>query len=216
MLKLVPNAKNRIYGAELFLLQRDEDFPKAFKRKVGALYVQVPSNLGGRLRVRLGNKDADDTELEVLGPNGERARTKAKKGRTVFIDLAAGKRKDGICTINVKAPSGSFHVHAVFEEIGFARKKNGKPLIPWNFWFFPFGAEYQPNAWDGTALRPLHKYAEATGSDKALQWELIAHGGPPGTRQGWEGHCDAAAPGERPVPVPDLKGKEMVRAGVHV
>jgi hypothetical protein len=180
---------------------------------VGVHRIFVPSDLGGRLVVGFG-KEPDpkgnamvvfDTQGQPHEPNG--------RGEVQF-DIPKGKRGDGVCLANVQAPSKQYSIYALFDETGFAREKDGSPLIPWNFWFWPFAeSQRESSAWGSSTLRPLQKYEKAFKVEGVLDLEKQIHNDPDGTKQDWEGHCDIAAPATIMFNAPPDEG--LTHRGVH-
>jgi len=79
--------------------------------------------------------------------------------------------------------------------MGFARGDHFMPLVPWNFWYYPFSASLpDKTAYASPYVDPLGKYEQAFGVAGALAWEEQHHGDPEGTLPGWAGHCHSAAP----------------------
>lgn len=77
-------------------------------------------------------------------------------------------RGDGIYTSYVSAPSGAYSIYATFDEIGFSRGKDGTPLMPWNFWYFPYSHAADGSLWREKAVQPLAKYEAAFGKSEAM------------------------------------------------
>jgi hypothetical protein len=190
---VAPNRLNTL-GFPLLKLRllKSKDDALVLELPIGAFEVYVPSNHGGELTIGFGKERLDpEHTLVVDKPDG--TRVQMAKGQRVEIDIAPGQRGDGIFRVYVHAPSGAFSIYARFEEVGFAREKNGRPLVPWNFWFFPYSHADDGNAWAGKIVQPLERYAEAFGTTAATAWELEHHGDPTKTRKHWEGHCHDAA-----------------------
>jgi len=190
---VAPNVLNTLRASRLLLLMEHERNARVFESPMEILEIYVPSEHGGRLRVGFGAAFREATHGLVLeGSNGQTARADPKTGEA-HIDFEPGKRGDGICRAYVAAPTGKFSIYALFDEIAFARDADGTPLIPWNFWYFPYSHREPDTAWAGKHAGPLQRYMEAFGVTSALAWELEHHDDPSGTREGWEGHCDDAA-----------------------
>lgn len=73
----------------------------------------------------------------------------------------------------------------------------GKPLIPWNFWFYPFGKVdpkdgFDSNAVQRSAMTKLDGFLDPTGrSNAVMEWEEAHHLlDRPGD---WQGHCTGGA-----------------------
>lgn len=96
--------------------------------------------------------------------------------------------------------SGAYKMWALFWEIGVAREANNdtsEPLIPWNFWYFPYGGPgVNPDftAWGSSKLQPCQRYEKAFGGTDVFSWEKDNHDNKDGTAQGWWGHCHNSAP----------------------
>ncbi len=190
---VAPNVLNTIRAARTLLLMENEDDAKVFETSLDWFEIYVPSDHGGRLRVGFGRRFHDDAHALVLeGSNGVTARTDSTT-QEAHVDFEPGARGDGVCKVYVSAPLGKFSIYALFDEVGFARDTDGSPLIPWNFWYFPYSNKQKDTAWGSDVMSPLRRYMEAFDVTNALAWELEHHGDPDGTRQSWEGHCDDAA-----------------------
>lgn len=165
----------------------------------GWFEIYVPSRYGGVLEVGCSEPAADvslirrgaTTPLKDLAGNplqpADRVAYPVRPGEFGWFDVSVGKLPQ----------SGTYRMWATFREIGLAREDNtddAEPLIPWNFWYFPYGgARREQTAWGSATLQPLQKYEQAFGKAGVLAWEKANHNDPAGTRQGWEGHCHHAS-----------------------
>lgn len=169
-------------------------FDKAFplESTLGLFEVYVPSRHGGRLTIGFGKEHkSDENILWVDAPDGTRTRMTDK--RPVRIEIAPHARGDGIFRVYVSSPGGAFSIYAWFEEIGFARERSGEPLIPWNFWYFPFGHAVPGNLWQDSLLQPLQRYEKAFGVPGVVKWEAEHHSDPRSEKDPWVGHCHDCA-----------------------
>ncbi len=189
-----PNIMNTVDVALRLPLMPSAKEAQRFEQKLGFHVVFVPSNLGGRLRIGfLGSKaKAAEKRLGVVDPQGD-LHTRDASGE-VRTDIEVRRRGSGLFQIAVLDESMDYRIYALFEETGTARQADGKPLIPWNFWYFPFAHSTEaPSAWGGTELQPLQKYERAFGETGVLAWEKQHHADPTNSRPPWEGHCHLAA-----------------------
>jgi hypothetical protein len=189
-----PNIMNTIDVASRLPLMRAAKDAKRFTQKLGFHAVFVPSNLGGRLRVgfRGWDSEAAKKSLGVVDPHG--IVHKRDASGEVRIDIKVRERGSGLFHIAVLDESMDYTIYALFDETGTARQADGTPLIPWNFWYFPFAdARKDKSAWGGTTLQPLQKYERAFGETGVLAWEQEHHADPRKSRPIWEGHCHLAA-----------------------
>ena len=61
-------------------------------------------------------------------------------------------------TLLVDAGGAHYAIRADYTEIAFAWEASGRPLVPWNFWYFPFAPkDPELSAWAGSELQPLAK-----------------------------------------------------------
>jgi len=104
---------------------------------------------------------------------------------------------------------------ATFSEIGIAREADrdtADPLIPWNFWYFPYGGtgvDPKFTAWGGTVLQPCQRYERDSGVTDVYSWEVAHHDNADGKAQGWWGHCHNAAPASMVFKTPPAAGKKF-------
>jgi hypothetical protein len=211
---LAANLSNKLDVLHALPLMESAKKAQAFDNTLGVHAIFVPSDLGGRLTVGFGSKhEAPDHVLGVLDPHG--TVHKPDVSGHVRIDLLRGKRGHGVFFASVHAKSGKYSIFALFEEIGFAREKDGSHLIPWNFWYWPFADSKKPDtAWGSTYMFPLSHYEKAfkvTGG-RVRKWEKEHHNDPTGTRESWEGHCHNSAPASILFQAPPDAGRK--HAGV--
>jgi hypothetical protein len=187
----IPNPFNLLHALPLM---ENAGKAQAFTNVLGVHALAIPSDLGGRLTVGFGKKhEAHDHAMVVVDPDGK-LHTPDVSGR-VRIDFAPGKRGSGLCLANVHAPSGQYSIFALFEEVGFAREKDGSHLIPWNFWYWPHAeAKKKDTAWGSTTFVPIPHYEQAFKVKGAKAWEKANHNDPTKTEAGWVGHCHNSAP----------------------
>lgn len=195
------NILNTIDVADRLPLMRRRDDAIHFGRGVGFHAVFVPSNLGGRLRIGFGGYKyehekkrlgLENKKLGVVDPHGN-THTRDESGE-VRIDIVTRMRGHGVFQVAVYDEAMDYHLYALFEETGTARQADGSPLIPWNFWYFPFADSAKDrSAWGGTELQPIQKYERAFGETGVLAWEIQHHADPGKNQDDWAGHCHMAA-----------------------
>lgn len=211
---LAANLSNKLDVLHVLPLMESAKKAQTFDNALGVHAIFVPSDLGGRLTVGFGSKHkATDHALGVLDPHGVVHRPDVSGH--VRIDLARGKRGHGVFFASVHAKSGKYSIFALFEELGFAREKDGSHLIPWNFWYWPFAEVKKPDtAWGSTYMFPLSRYERAfnVSGKKVRKWEKEHHNDPTKTRAPWEGHCHNSAPASILFQAPPDAGKS--HAGV--
>lgn len=198
---LAANMVNTVDPAFVLRLTRPGTAARQFKSEWGIHWVYLPSDHGGQLTIGFGTAFAnDDAKLKVNDPSGKALgfgkapKPPDDRGDPVSVAIPPGKRGSGWFTVIVHAPAGKYSLFAHFHERGVAREKDGSPLIPWNFWFFPFSnKDPEKTAYASEKLRPLHKYQKAFKRKGVVKWEKENHGDPDGKRESWEGHCDAAS-----------------------
>ncbi len=164
----------------------DEDEPTIFG-------VVIPTNSGGDLTVvhegtggRLHLLD-DDEDTILAGPSG-----------TIYFTVPPGKHGE---LFVVAAKGDKRKVSCTFVQTGIAREAASdaaKPLIPWNFYFWPCARQFtdrnnELNPELRTQDQMLAKYAGAFGKsvDAALRWEVMNHQRDFGPS--WLGHCHFAS-----------------------
>lgn len=191
---LAANLSNRQHIGEPLPLMSSSRRARVYESLLGAHEIFVPSNLGGRLIVAFGAKHKDSrNSLVVFDPEGVPHTVGANE--RVHIDVAPGKRGDGMFHVAVLAGSGKYSIFALFQDKGGARELDGSYLIPWNFWYWPYGhGKKDETAWGSSFLDPLSHYGRAFEVGEELQaWEKAHHNDPDKTRGDWWGHCDHAA-----------------------
>ncbi len=204
-----PNIMNTIDVARRLPLVRSRSDAKHFTESPGFHALFLPTNLGGRLRIGFADtkQDAKKKRLGVVDPHGN-VHTRDESGE-VRIDIEVLRRGNGLFQIAVYDETQDYRLYAMFEESGTARQADKKPLIPWNFWYFPFAASRKDeSAWGGTELQPLQKYERAFKETGVLAWEKAHHGDPTKSRPEWQGHCHLAAPASVMFVNPPAEGLE--------
>jgi hypothetical protein len=157
-------------------------------------WLVIPTRSGGELLVvhegsggRLVLLDDDENSI-LAGPSGG----------TLTYTVPPGKHGD----LFVVASGGSPRkVSCTFTQTAIAREapdETAKPLIPWNFYFWPSSRQFSDQ---NNALNPhlktedqmIAKYAKAFGKDvsAALTWEVMHHQRDVGAS--WVGHCHHSA-----------------------
>lgn len=212
---LAPNLTNGIELLTALPLSKPEAKEREFDARFGLHRINVPSDQGGLLTVSLGMPASyPDPELVVNDPTGTSHHPReGTLPPVVYIDIPEGGRKNPYVAI-VRAPGGRYTIKATYSQSAFARDHNGDPLIPWNFWFFPFGGDdREMTAWGSTRLRPLQKYERAFKARGVRAWEEAHHADPEGVRDEWEGHCHNIAPASVLFEAPPDEG--ITYNGVH-
>ncbi len=193
---LAPNTLNSVaYPRGPLLLMNDESDAVVVAERFHQFTVFVPSDYGGRLTIGIRAAErSDDQIIIVASADGHHAEVDAVK-KIAIVEIPEGRRGSGTFEVSVLAPSGHFAIYALFDESGHAREANGDPLIPWNFWYFPFSNAEEPSltAWDSQSYRPFQKYEEAFGVVGAFDWEREHHADSTHQWPLWAGHCHDAA-----------------------
>jgi hypothetical protein len=161
-------------------------------------WVVIPTNTGGRLIC----KHLGGGILTLLAHDG---RLKIAGNSSDLLDIAIHPGTHGL--MYVAADGGTRReVTARFVQVAFAREgvaARDKPLIPWNFWFFPSARTYLDGKVNPDAAEPeaiVRKFVHAMKTDpkeasdiadKAAKWEHDNHGADVGPD--WLGHCHNAA-----------------------
>jgi hypothetical protein len=115
--------------------------------------------------------------------------------------------------IDLTTRPGKAGVRVSMKWEGWAQDLDGTPIIPWNFWYFPYAI---PTYWDGkdVQLSATNKYDLVVGNPpappprsppkpgepvpptptaSAEHWERELHSNWKRDHEPWEGHCDPAA-----------------------
>jgi hypothetical protein len=157
----------------------------------GYFALWIPTGCGGRLAVEMRKGESGTLSLWRDGApldkvNGSRIEHQIPMGTMGRIDVHV--------TPFDRPVRASFIAEAWPEDAG-------KPLIPWNFWFFPYcpddsspvpGRDYDSRAVQLSAVQKLDRAAPPLeGPPWAEKWERANHVSE--TAAGWEGHCDPAA-----------------------
>lgn len=207
---LAPNILNTIELTHTLPLVDDERRATRFELSVGVFRIVVPSNHGGTLRVGFHDPEPyAELSLVVIDPHGARHFRHSLEATELAIRIKKGEAGSSVFYAVVQSPKRDFWIYAKYQESGWARDALGKPLIPWNFWFFPFQREsrhgasaFKTEQWD-----PLGKYEKAFGAHGVMVWELDHHSDYDQPREEWAGHCSVIAPAsilfEEPPPLSD-------------
>jgi hypothetical protein len=119
--------------------------------------------------------------------------------------------------IGASPVNGTTRFFATFTEIGLARESesdDSDPLIPWNFWYYPYAVSRQDvSAWGSATLTPCQKYEAAFSASGALATEKAKHNDPTAKQPAWVGHCHNAAPASIVFRPPPAAGATV--NGVH-
>ena len=164
----------------------------SFSGNQNVFKIWVPARFGGLLQVGC-KQSGSKIKLTHSG-----ADVKDITGKTPTIDSFVNAEippgQFGWFTAAVSANSNVLDMWARFFETGLSREQaneNADPLIPWNFWYFPFTDTYpEKTAWGSSTLQPCQKYERAFGKAGVLDWEMAHHRNP--NARDWEGHCDDA------------------------
>ncbi len=204
---VAPNLINTLNPGVRLPLVQDQSSALQFQGTFGIFRTWVPSRFGGVLEVGC-NQSGAQVAVEFQGnPVVDAAGNPVPKGATVKCTIPSGQF--GWFDIAVSGVSGTYSMWALFSEIGVARD-GADPLIPWNFWYFPYArsrAEF--TAWGSSTLQPCTKYETAFGKSNVLQWEKANHNDPNGTQLGWVGHCHNSSPASIVFKTPDPAGKTV-------
>ncbi|APR81839.1 Hypothetical protein A7982_07188 [Minicystis rosea] len=153
-------------------------------------WLVIPTRSGGDLTVvyegsggRLTLLDEDQNTI-LTGP----------AGATLYYTVPRGKHGD---LYVVASGPGNRKVSCTFEQTAIAREapdEKAKPLIPWNFYFWPSARQWNDRSNElnphlKTEDQMLAKYAQAFGKDVSatLRWEVMNHQQDFGPS--WMGHC---------------------------
>lgn len=175
-------------------------------------WLVIPTNTGGRLIC----KHEGGGILTLLAHDGK---TKIGGDFKPVLDIAIHPKSHGL--MYVAADDGSPRkVSARFVQVGVSREGTSdrdKPLIPWNFWYYPSARTFHDGTVNADAGEPeaiIRKYVHAMKdappagkidaravrmdpkevaelADKAVKWEHDNHGVDVGPT--WFGHCHNAA-----------------------
>ena len=158
---VAPNLINTLNPGVRLPLVQDQSSALQFQGTFGIFRTWVPSRFGGVLEVGC-NQSGAQVAVEFQGnPVVDAAGNPVPKGSTVKCTIPSGHF--GWFDIAVSGVSGTYSMWALFSEIGVARD-GADPLIPWNFWYFPYArsrAEF--TAWGSSTLQPCTKYETAFG-----------------------------------------------------
>lgn len=208
---VAPNLLNTLNPAVRLPLVKDQSSALQFQGNFGVFRTYVPSRFGGVLEVGCNSTGAQVVVAYQGNPVVDAAGKAVPKGATVKATIPSGQF--GWFDIAVSGVSGTYSMWALFSEIGIARdgsSDSADPLIPWNFWYFPFAKSRADfTAWGSSKLQPCTKYETAFGKSNVLQWEKDNHNDPDGTQLGWVGHCHNSAPASILFKPPDPAGKTV-------
>lgn len=154
----------------------------------------IPTSFGGRLSLKLSVSEY----LCLASKEGVLA--KSDQG-SIEYDVPKGVFGELMVMCN-NMGGGSATLTATFTQTGWARQGSSlkdDPLIPNNFWYWPYGSTTGVNL----AVEIMKRYARLVGkSEKAAEDdERNRHFKP--NAEGWEGHCQNAAPASvlfKPIP----------------
>lgn len=152
----------------------------------GQYWFYIPTTDPGTVLVMLDGGPADVR----LVP--ERAIEVKRDPGTLRFQIPVGG--EGIFHLYV-TPARAVRVRFICE--GWPKERDGKPLIPWNFWYFPFNStSKKKGTFDSAAVQQsaMQKYDRAFHphlGGPTWDWEKKNHVQP--NAAGWEGHCGMAA-----------------------
>src|SRR5579884_3944640 len=205
--RVAPNLVNTLNPAVRLPLLENQGSALSFQGTFGVFRTWVPSRFGGVLEVGCDQPGAQVVVTFQNNPVVDGGGNPVPKGPTVKCTIPAGQF--GWFDIAVGKVSGTYRMWAMFSEIGLARD-GADPLIPWNFWYFPYAkSQAQFTAWGSSGLKPCTKYEQAFGKTNVLQWEKANHNDPTGTELGWVGHCHNSAPASILFKTPNAAGKTV-------
>lgn len=184
--------------------------------RVGMFRVYIPSNFGGILEI-----GTDDPKRKISihypKPDSDRVKDRADKEHTLdaMVKYHVPKGQHGWHYVYIGGPHATaYRVHAMFREVGLAGIEKGKdadPLVPWNFWYFPYSdkANEKFTAWSTKShLEPCQRYEKAFGKAGVFQWEIDQHHTPFIGDASWVGHCHNSAPASMIFEIPPDAGKD--------
>lgn len=135
---------------------------------------------------------------------------------TNLVVIPRKMSSDGFYFISVTPP---LPVKVEYQVHGWPKELKGEPLIPWNFYWYPYApGAYKSGKFDATAtqLSAMKKYDQAfrtVGVDSALAWEKAHHNNP--DAETWEGHCPMSAVAsvyfKQPLPTKIVNGVTFLR-----
>ena len=211
---VAPNLTNTLALIERLPLLESPADALTFSTPTLMFVVYIPSKMGGVLRVGCTKPGARVVVETIDG-----------KSITDLDGNAIAPAQTFVCPIPVNQyqwfmvfvgkVSGSYGMWATFAEIGTAREADNDssdPLIPWNFWYFPYGGPgVNPDftAWGSALLRPCQKYESDFEETDVFSWEKDHHDNADGKAQGWWGHCHNSAPASMIFKTPPAAGKKF-------
>lgn len=153
----------------------------------GVYWFYVPTNYPGALVITIAG---GATSRMKLTRNGEEVTQ--REANTIVFDLP--DTSDGFYQLEMR-PVRPVRVRFMIE--GWPKEADGSPLIPWNFWYFPFrsGAVKEPSFHSESVQRTaMAKHDRAFLPDSmgaTLRWEEQNH--IKSDAASWEGHCGMAS-----------------------
>lgn len=184
-----------------------------------------PQNLHVKVhRLRLGNPTFEGYPHQQaragffavwIPPLGGDLTIELEHGATATIRLFSGdalvRKEHGTRLVHRISPStmGRFDIHVSRAEVGvrasltmetWPLEADGTPLVPWNFWYFPYGRvplaadadrrEFPSHDVQFSAMRKYDRaFPPPPGANSAEAWEREFHS----SGAEWEGHCDPGA-----------------------
>jgi hypothetical protein len=210
-IRVAPNLINTLNPTTRLPLVEDESLALSFEGTIGMFRTWVPSRFGGILEIGCDQPGAKIAVAYKKSPAVDDAGNPVAKSSRVVCTVAPGQF--GWWEIAVDKVSGTYRMWALFKEVGIARdgsSDDDDPLIPWNFWYFPYAQSMQTlSAWGSADLQPCQKYETAFSKAGVLDWEKAHHNDPTGTELDWVGHCHNSAPASIIFETPDPAGKTV-------
>jgi len=204
-------------------------------KKPGLFKVYVPTRDGATLELK-----TTAGVLEITGPNGaavKDATGKVVEGGAKELKVTLPDGAFGWYGVVVR-DSASYEVSAKLSISGHAREPNGQPIVPWNFYYFPFKDVQEQGANHPSAKWQKKFGGKANDWERASYWKSRIEGG--GTGFGghaitkefvaefnkwagsevvnydntwWWGHCDAASVAsalfQQPKPTADFTEADL-------
>jgi hypothetical protein len=211
---VAPNLTNTLALIERLPLLESPADALTFSTPTLMFVVYIPSKMGGVLRVGCTKPGARVVVETIDGKSITDLDGKAIAPSQTFVCPIPVNQYQWFMVLVGKV-SGSYGMWATFAEIGTAREADNDssdPLIPWNFWYFPYGGPgVNPDftAWGSALLRPCQKYESDFEETGVFSWEKDHHDNADGKAQGWWGHCHNSAPASMIFKTPPAAGKKF-------
>ncbi|MEM1432905.1 MAG: hypothetical protein AAGG11_02505 [Pseudomonadota bacterium] len=144
--------------------------------------IVIPTDSGGLLHLRTSNGTIDIRT--------DRKKVVVKPFKEAYYEVKKGKH--GELWAQAQGQVGT-RVECYFDQIGYARegtRAHDEPLLPWTFFYWPFGGSSFPPKAAEIIARYAEKIRPGDGA-KARAWELKEHNS--SDAKSWAGHCTFAA-----------------------